>query len=69
MASSQKSATLAGFKVADSLYLAKDYKNALAEYEKLKLSDYLEPAHDSLLFERLDILYSHMEEQDSLNGL
>lgn len=59
--SSTKASTQEGFIHADSLFQAGAYRRAFNLYEELKNSDYLEPAHDSILFERLDTLRTILE--------
>ena len=53
-----KDDTLSGFETADSLFTTGQYEAALAKYKELQTSDYLEPKHDSLLYERIDTLYT-----------
>ena len=59
----QKGKTNTGFDRADSLYKAGDFKGAREIYEELRDADYLSPAHDSILYERVEILDSIFDEQ------
>jgi len=58
----QKNSTLEGFSRADSLFHAGEYKKSFDVYDVLRNSDYIEPAHDSILSKRLDTLYQILEE-------
>ncbi|MBF0431277.1 MAG: hypothetical protein HQK83_08370 [Fibrobacteria bacterium] len=54
----EKNSTIEGFDIADSLFNAGEYQQSLDKYNELKLSDYLEPSHDSVLSDRFDTLYT-----------
>ena len=56
--SGTKNNTMHGFEAADSLFVHGEYRQAYDMYKQLQAADYLEPAHDSVLFERLDTLYT-----------
>lgn len=58
---SQRTVSNHGFEHADSLYQAKKYPEAIIAYEALKGADYIESKQDSIIFVRLDELYTWQE--------
>ncbi len=59
----EKKASTNGFDVADSLFVAGDYRMAAEKYEELKEAQYLTPEADSLIYARLDSIRD-IQEQD-----
>jgi len=66
----QKRISSQGFKDADSLFLAGQYKAASTAYEELKSAQYLTSYHDSLIYLRLDSIESLKEnEEEGVNRI